>query len=94
MKELIKNAKDYVSEVAGTAGEAHQMRHFNKLKDKYGEKTALDILKPHLQDVGLTVNEFEAYRKVKAKIQSGQLNIGEIRADVNNTSEAIVGVLI
>lgn len=87
--------KDYVSEVVGTAGEAHQMNHFNKLKDTYGEEISLGILKPHLQKVGLTVDDFKAYRKVKAKIQSGQLNIGEIRADINNIShEAIAEVLI
>lgn len=87
MNNIVKDVKDYVSEACGTAGEAHQMWHFNQLKATYGEQTALNILEPHLQELDLTIADFQSYQKVKRKIQNGTLNIGEIKQEIKKSAQ-------
>ena len=82
--------KDYVSEVCGTAGEAHQMWHFKQLEKKFGQETALHILEPYLRELDLTIQDFQSYQKVKRNIQNGALNIGEIKENTEKLAQASI----
>ena len=62
IQDTVSGIKDTVSEYKGTAREAHENLEYSKLVDKYGEKGAKTIIKPHLEAKGLTMRKFENYR--------------------------------
>ena len=71
-----------VKTLLGTAREAKENFDYSKMEEKYGKETAKGILKPYLEEIGITVKDFMTYRDVKNKIQNNKLNIAEINKNL------------
>ena len=52
--------------------------------------TITQILEPILQKAGETTESFKTYRRIKTKIQNGQINICEGKEDIENQAKKII----
>ena len=81
--------------VAGTAREASENFKYDRLEKKYGKEGAEAIIKPHLEDRELTVDEFRKYRKVKKVIQNQGLDVAQAQKEADlEAKEALKECLI
>lgn len=69
--------------VAGTAREASENFKYDRLQKKYGKEGAEAIIKPHLELRGLSIEEFQNYRKVKKVIQNQGLDVAKAQKEAD-----------
>jgi hypothetical protein len=74
----------------GTAREALENRSYNKLVDKYGKATAETLIEPQLQERGVTLEEFQTYRKVKRIVQNNGLNVRAAQKEAEELAKSAV----
>ena len=60
----------------GTALEGWENSNYQYLVDKYDEHTADMLVKEVLNEAGVTLVEFHGYRKVRGKMQQGEIRFG------------------
>jgi len=69
-----------IKHVSGTAGEALEVRAYQKMKDRYkDDKVVNSIIEKELHAAGETVESFGIYLRVKSKVQNDQISI--VRAE-------------
>jgi hypothetical protein len=81
---MIETLKKGYEDLKGTGSELRDNRAYDQLVDMVGEAGAQRAIRGKLQDRGLTIEEFEKYRKVRAVLHKNPLKIGE---DVKAVSE-------
>jgi hypothetical protein len=87
MSKLIDAGK----EVLGTGREAKENFNYDQLVKKYDKHTADMLISKQLEAGGVTLSEFNIYKKVRRFVHSGGLNVAqaieEAENDAASTSE-------
>ncbi len=76
--------------VLGTARECLENYEYNKLVDRYDEHTAQTLIKEQLTKAGITLSDFETYRRVKHSIQNGALNVRKAQKEAQEEAYAAI----
>lgn len=72
--------KNFVKDVSGTAGEALEVRAFNRLNEKYGDPIVVKaIIQQELINAGETWDTLTTYMQFKQKVQRDEISF--IRAE-------------
>ncbi len=82
---------DAGKEVLGTGREAKENFNYDQLVKKYDKHTADMLISKQLEGGGITLREFDIYKKVRRFVHSGGLNVAkaaeEAEKDAASTSE-------
>ena len=83
LKETVQEIKETVQEIKGTASELKENSAYDKLVKCVGESGALHAIKPKLQELGITEEEWQSYRKTRRVMHSNPLGINKILNEIN-----------
>jgi hypothetical protein len=89
--DMIHEIQQAAQGVLGTAREAKENRAFTKLVGMVGsEDRANRLIEPHLQERGLTVDQWTTYRVVKKVMQQNPPPISECANEINQLAKKSV----
>lgn len=80
MSKLIDAGK----EVLGTGREAKENFNYDQLVKKYDKHTADTLISKQLEAGGVTLSEFNTYKKVRRFVHSGGLNVAKAVEEAEN----------
>ena len=89
MSKIKQKFESALSNAKGTAGEAYQMYHYDQMVEEFGTDGADTILKKPLQRIGVSLEEFHTYRKVRGLIMNGELNIAKANQEANKLTQGV-----
>lgn len=65
-----------VKRVSGTAGEALEMKAYQRMQDRYQDEPVVNkIIESELHAAGETLQSFHTYLRVKTKVQNDEISI-------------------
>jgi len=76
--------------IRGTAREHFENRHYDKLVKKYDEHTAKALIKGQLDEAGISLSDFDTYKKVKHSIQNGALNVKKAHKEAQEEAYDVI----
>ena len=81
-----------IKQVSGTAGEALEMRAYQKLKDRYkDDKVVKAIIESELHSAGETLESFDTYLRVKTKVQNDKISIVRAEKEAEELTKKFLG---
>jgi len=86
---MITNA---IKQVSGTAGEALEMRAYQKLKERYKDDSVIKaIIEGELRSAGETMESFDTYLRVKTKVQNDKISIVRAEKEAEELAKNYLG---
>jgi len=81
-----------VKTVSGTAGEALEVRAFNRLQERYRDPQVVKAIVEHeLDAAGETWDSFNTYMRVKQKVQNDQISIVRAAEEAESLAKNYLG---
>ncbi|QDG73095.1 hypothetical protein [Janthinobacterium tructae] len=81
-----------IKQVSGTAGEALEMRAYQKLKDRYKDDGVIKaIIEGELRSAGETMESFNIYLRVKTKVQNDKISIVRAEKEAEELAQNYLG---
>lgn len=89
---MLDNLKRGYEDLKGTGSELRDNRDYDKLVDMVGDAGAQLAIQRKLQDRGLTVEEWGAYRKVRSVLHQNPLKVREEVKEVSDLADGVVDI--
>ncbi|MDP3877094.1 MAG: hypothetical protein Q8Q50_08940 [Methylobacter sp.] len=77
-------------EVLGTCREAKENFDYDQLVKKYDKHTADMLISEQLNKGGISIDEFNVYKKVKVFVQHGGLDVSEAVKEAENKAVSVI----